>query len=466
MSRGSTVCYAIISNGATSSASGVLMLAGEEGLLLPCVEEPGPVRWFDVANLNHAVQELVGLRTTTLRCLEGDGNIHQSDVRVYAMEAHAAVGIPPSGARWVTRAGLEDAALTIPAHRALIASWFDEVASAGASGNRNAPWTRLGWLARAQAFVSTELACREFMQTAAIVQLRTWQRSCVLRADTTDGRIFFKASPAMFAHEPNVTQLLAEKYAANFPEVLAIDASERWTLMREVPGRTLLESGDLAQWANALRAFARIQVASVGFVDELHRCGCPEWPHQRLADQMMALLGDTQAMLVGTPHGLDKNEADDLQAFGPALKAIVDRLFDYGLPLALEHGDFRAEHVFFDGDDRFVFFDLSNTAVTHPFFSAVTLLDFEDIPFEGRRAGEARTYLRDAYLEAWTIYEPAERLVAAFELARVVAILYAALWRRNVILPYIEPRKHWEFMIPYWQRKLVRGLRERSEAVK
>jgi hypothetical protein len=301
------------------------------------------------------------------------------------------------------------------------------------------------------------------MATAPVEQLRTWQRSCVLRVPTSTGNLIFKASPAMFGEEPRITKFLAQEYPTNFPEVLAIDARKGWTLMRELVGSPLSDVRDLALWADALRAFARIQVAIAARTGDLIRCGCHAWPLQRLTDRTTALLGDTKSMLIGTACGLTEGEARELQLLGPALGAIIRQLFLHGLPLTLEHGDFRPAQIFVV-DGGIAFFDVSDSAITHPFISAVTLLDFEEIPADGTTPEAARTYLRNAYLEEWMRYEPMDRLVEAFELARVVAILYAALYRHDIVLPHIQPKERWEFMIPLWQKKLLLALRKRASA--
>jgi hypothetical protein len=452
----STACYAVIDH---SSAPGVLLLAVEGGLSLPHIEAADLGPWFDVAGVNRAFGALLGLRMTVLRCLEGDVNTSEARVRVYAMEGHDPAWTPPAGSQWLTRAALDDARLATPEHRAVIASWLDETAGIGRQ-RTHAPWTRRGWHARAERFVSAELASRGIQSTAPIEQLRTWQRSCVLRASTTSGNFIFKASPAMFGAEPSVTRFLASQYPKSFPEVLSIDAREPWTLMREVTGRLLRDTDDLECWAGALRAFACIQVDCAARVGQLAGCGCPAWPLERFIERTAPFIDDAGSMLIGTAHGLTTDEAGQLRALGPALRETTEELFRHNLPLTLEHGDFRSVHAVVT-DDGYAFFDLSDSAVTHPFFSAVALLDFEKIPPLGAPADAVRTYLRDAYLDVWSSYAPKARLIAAFELARVVAILYAALYRYDAILPHIEPKERWEFMIPYWQRMLLGALRDR-----
>ena len=63
--------------------------------------------------------------------------------------------------------------------------------------------------------------------------------------------------------------------------------------------------------------------------------------------------------------------------------------------------------------------------------------------------------LRDAYIEVWTDFEPMDRLVEAFELARQLASLHQASVYYQTIVPDIEAKWEWEKMVPYFLKRLV-----------
>ncbi|MES2639518.1 MAG: hypothetical protein V4850_08530 [Myxococcota bacterium] len=433
---------------------------------MPQVSVAAP--WFELEALNAAYHALLGTRTTVLRCVEGDVNTRESAFRVYALEMHDEAWEARPPWRWVERAELDAVVLVAPEQRAWIARGFDDPAqprldSAGVSALWP-PWAWPGWFARAESFVAAELARCGLAATAPIIQVRAWQRSCVLRADTASGGAFFKASPRMFPHEAAVAGLLAARYPDFFPEVLAIDRTEGWMVMRALEGHTLSEIPDLGRWEEAARCLARFQFDCAAHVAELARCGCPRWPLDRIADRLGPLLADTDAMLIGTPEGLTEEEARELRARLPALRNACAQLAGVPVPESFEHGDLRGAHIIANGGG-YRMFDLSDGAIAHPFYSAVSLLDYDRIPAAGGSHEAARIRLRDAYLSVWAPLAPMERLVSAFEQARVVAILYAALLRYDVILPAIQPRENWSFMIPYWLRKLLVALRERPDTV-
>ena len=62
----------------------------------------------------------------------------------------------------------------------------------------------------------------------------------VLRASSADGNVFFKCSAEAFRHEAVVTQKLAGLMPDLVPEVIAIDDSRGWMLMRDLGAAELL----------------------------------------------------------------------------------------------------------------------------------------------------------------------------------------------------------------------------------
>ncbi|OKJ26483.1 hypothetical protein AMK22_31550 [Streptomyces sp. CB01580] len=140
--------------------------------------------------------------------------------------------------------------------------------------------------------------------------------------------------------------------------------------------------------------------------------------------------------------GLSPGEASALMSRSGGFDRAWRRLAAFGVPETLEHGDFRPGHIVVDRDTP-RFFDLSDAAVSHPFFSAVTLLDFEPVPGTAQQADD----LRASYLRPWAAAYPHADVEAAFEAARPLAVLHAALVRWFRLLPAVTPREKWEFMV-------------------
>jgi hypothetical protein len=95
---------------------------------------------------------------------------------------------------------------------------------------------------------------------------------------------------------------------------------------------------------------------------------------------------------------------------------------------------------------------------SHPFFSMVTLLNdargITDCPDAGAR-------LRDLYLEAWTEFEPMERLRQAFDLSQLLARLHQAQ-SYHWISAHLEESALWEWRwgASSWLRGLLKRIDE------
>ncbi|MBI1741922.1 hypothetical protein HYR54_02520 [Candidatus Acetothermia bacterium] len=249
--------YAILSH---ATESRVLMLSGENGWVLPQFALSERYFWQEVNHVNQVMKDRFGILVTTLRCTRTNYDRQISRVvKVYAMENHDPDWVPPTRGRWVNRDELDDLELAVPEQRQLLEEWFTWMAEAGSSKLR-VPWFKQGWFNLATAWIEDQLNRQGFELIGSIEQLRSWQRSSLLRAKTNAGDFYFKAVPKMFAHEPALTKTLAEKYPENFPEVIAVDAQRHFMLMKSADGQTWDDVTEIKLWENALSTYAQIQI--------------------------------------------------------------------------------------------------------------------------------------------------------------------------------------------------------------
>jgi len=290
--------------------------------------------------------------------------------------------------------------------------------------------------------------------TGPAEQLRSWQRSAILRLPTAEGPVYLKAVPPIFAHEPALTAALAAADPARFPRPVAVDPARGWLLMRELQGPTLdTRCDDVELWEEALAAFAEVQIASVAHLPALRAAGVPERPLATLAARLAPLLADPDAGMPASPAGLSADERRRLHGLAARLEDLIERLAAYKLPAALEHGDFWAGQVVVTRAG-FAFLDWSDSSISHPFFSLLLfLVEIED--FFPHLAG-VRERLRDAYLRPWAALLPAGDLVAAFELAQPLAALHHATTYYGVVLPNIELKWEMELMLPFYLKMALR----------
>lgn len=432
----------------------VLLLPSPDGWRLPGFGGSERRFWQDVAHVNRGLREHFGAEALTLRCLALDYRRDQELVStVYAAVLRDASWAPPPGARWVGRAELASLPLATEAHRAPLSEWFAWYGSAPQTRLR-APWYLPGWHEDALAWAAERLGDAGLAPTGPAEQLRAWQRSTILRLPTVAGAAYLKAVPPIFGHEPALTAALAAAHPTSFPRVIAFDPDRGWLLMRELPGPLLdAQRDDVATWERALASFAELQIASVARVPQLRALGVPERPLEALAARLGPLLGAMAAATPASPAGLTPEERGQLRALGPRLQAMAAELAAFGLPAALEHGDFWAGQVVV-GAEGFGFLDWSDSSIAHPFFSLLLfLVEIEDyFP----RVPGVRERLRDAYLAPWAAAGFGDDLVRPFELAQPLAALHHALAYHTRVLPNLEVQWELELMLPFYLKMAVR----------
>lgn len=451
----------IIRAGSGSDAPEVLLAHGPDGWRLPRIESEER-RSADVAPLNRAAREHLGLEISVLRCLY-DAPADSSGIRWQVSEAEWHGGAPAHGA-WAGTASLEATALALPAQRDLLRAWLAERPARAPSPERG-DWAFPGWRDRVVAWALGELRRhRSGARILEIEQLRVWEFSCLLRLVTDDGDFFVKAVARSTATEVALTARLAETHPRVTPPVVAAAPERGWLLMRAVPGMSLMRAPDLTCWTRAAEACARIQIDWLDRAAELESLGCPVRSLEWLETEIAPLFEDRSVMVVGPPDGLDDAELEQLRRRLPLLAAACRELAGYGLPAALEHGDLWAENAI-ASPDASVLIDWEDAAIAHPFFSPSLLLLSLDYTDALTHVTEARARVREAYLAPWRAAGPARswpagHLEMAFDLAQRVAMLYYSVQFRRFALPRIATSWEVRTYTPFFARRLLEPYRD------
>lgn len=423
-----------------TSDSRLLVRRTQAGYNLPHFESAEVRFWQAVDHVNRAVQEQLGLEVTTVRCLKVD-----SHHKYYLTENHSPDWTSPEDMEWVTHAQVADLPLE---QEAIIKEW---IAWSTHDSPRRADWYQPSWFGAASAWMKGQLQQQGIEITGPVEQLRAWERSAILRANTTQGYVYFKALPPMFKHELGLTIWLGKLFPDNFVTLLAFNPARRWMLMADHGQQMLNSLPEIERWEAALRQFARIQLGVVARAKEIIGLGVPDRRLYLLESHLEALLNLSPEQLSGDNLKLSDEDVQHLRARIPEFKRILTELYKYGIPATLEHGDFWAGQVIVH-HDQYVFIDWSDASISHPFFSLLFLYDDDaplpDVPHTLER-------LRNAYLESWKAYEPMDKLIEAYELARQIAPLHYALLYHQRVLPGMEIKWEMRNMIPFYLRMLL-----------
>jgi hypothetical protein len=302
-------------------------------------------------------------------------------------------------------------------------------------------WTRPGWFKRASAWLERQATAAGWTMRT-VEQIRSWEFSCVLRVQTDQGELYFKALPRAYTNEVALVQQLAAWHPAHLPEVVGADPGRRWVLLRGCAGRCLEDGAPLTDWQRAARAYAQLQLASAMRVDRLRALGCHDRSPSVLRAAIGPLFADEAAFLLGDDNGLSSAELQRLRAWQPWFESACDELGASDLPLTLEHGDLWASNIFV-GRGEPTFIDWTDACLSHPFLSLGPLLRSAGWDPHLADHTAARRQIGDAYLEAWSTCASPRRLRRLLGLAQPLAALHIAVTYWS-----LTPRPHQQWWMP------------------
>jgi hypothetical protein len=425
----------------------VLMLPGAAGWSLPHISLDKKVCVAKVGQVSEAMRRALGVDLTTLYSVSYSmrKKARQIDA-VYVFESQNLAWEPQDGAAWVGRAALAGLSLERPEHRTLVVAHLAE-AESGQVPELRPPWARVGWFAQAAAWTQSELGRLGYRLTAPVEQVKSWGISCILRARTASGDVYFKVASSLplFVHEPALLRGLSGLYPDHIPTPLSIDEPRRWMLLADF-GAAIGQGAPVDVQEEMLLLYGALQRDAMPRVDDLLTMGCLDRRLDRLTAQVDPLLGDTATLA----SQLEAVEIERLRALGPRLKALCAALASYAVPYTLVHGDLHLDNVARPAG-RYLFFDWTDGCVAHPFFDMISIWQVEDSSLQAR--------LRDSYLGVWTAYEPIERLRVAWTLAKPLCALHQAVSYQHIIATLEDTAKPAVASgLPYWLRQLLQAL--------
>ena len=374
-----------------------------------------------VAAIFDAMYALLGSGVTPLqvRALELSDRFEPLSVLVETEPMHGAV---PESYAWVDFDDPAWVTLQPALARPAVDRYLTEVVD-GWTALRPA-FSRPGWRDRASAWMVAEMAAAGLAATAPPRVYHLWDVSAVLRAPSDDGDLYLKCSADAFRYEAAVTDVLAARVPGLVPDVVAVEPSQGWLLMRDLAGVELGDQ-DVDQWDAGLDALAALQQAVSLDGERLRVDGMPERPLSTLAAEVAALSDDDELM-----SRLDQPSRSAWLEAGPSLVAACGRLADIGPGPTITHGDFHPWNVV--SSSRGVrIFDWTDAALSHPFVDLATYVLRADEPDDRQR-------LLDTYLARWTGHLSEPLLAEAGGLALVVGALYQVQTYRR-ILPTLPP---------------------------
>ena len=440
----------------------VLLGRRDGALCLPGTERPGRAWTAEPGQILPGLRDLLGVDALLLRSLDEHEEPSAQVQRATLLAVPRALPALPDGLAWAGRAELAGPAGD---DAALAARVVEELAGSGTS-QRGQPWAARGWFAGAERWLHEALAAVGRPLTGPVEQMQVWDLSCVLRAPTAAGHVWFKATAAspLFVNEGLVMGALAGLFGDRVPAPVAVDPERGWMVLDDL-GQEVGWEVPLEVVEEVVRAFARMQVEAAGQVDRLLAAGCHDRRLDRLAAQAREWLPAIEA--TGELAGIDdatwlsRDELAAVRAALPEVLACCEELASHAVPPSIVHGDLHLGNVA-RGPAGYRFFDWTDACVAHPFFDLLTIRRGTGFA-EGEGDGELRERLRAAYLPAWAPFEPPGRLARASQLADPLGALHHAVSYRSLVAGMTPPvESHMAGSTAWWLRQMLAGLRDLS----
>jgi hypothetical protein len=439
-----------------------VLVARPDGVVrLPETELPGRVWTADPSEVLPGLRELLGADAVLLRCLDEDEDDAAKVQRATLVAVPRGLPTMPDGMAW---AGVGE--LAGGDGDAAVAARVATELGTGGTGVAGRPWAARGWFDQAEGWLLETMAAIGRPVTGPLAQVRAWELSCVLRAPTATGDVWFKvnATLPLFVNEGVVLETLSQLYGDRVPVPLAVDPERGWMVLDDV-GPEVGWEAPLEVVEEVASSFARLQVEAAGQTGRLLAAGCNDRRLGRLAAQAEAWLPDLEA--TGELPGIDdatwlsSDEQAALQAALPELRAWCQELAGLAVPPSLVHGDLHLGNVA-RGPGGYRFFDWTDACVAHPFLDLATIRRGTSFAEgEDQRERELRERLVAAYLPEWAAFEPPERLARAVRLAAPLGALHQAVSYRAIVASQQPPIDvHMRQSTAWWLRQVLAGLAE------
>ncbi len=320
-----------------------------------------------------------------------------------------------------------------------------------------ATWRDPAWREPALAWAHERLAehARTVVGPPEQVHVRAW--STAIRIPTDGGAVWLKSVGAGSAQEPPLAVALGRWVPGRVLVPLGADAGRRLLLLPD-GGTTLRASGRggaVEAWEALLADSARLQVEVVAHAEEMVGLGVPDARSERLPGLVAGLLADDDALLAGSPDGIDPALRERLRGSLAEHAELCRALAAGPVPASLQHDDLHDGNVFVAGDGH-RFFDWGDASLSHPFLGLLVPLRVAAAALGLPPGSPALLRLREAYLGPWRAFAEAPVLRELTGLALRIAPLERALtWHRILrgVLP--EERAEWQASVPGWLAQSV-----------
>lgn len=299
------------------------------------------------------------------------------------------------------------------------------------SAEKPGPFARPGWIKELFRLAYEQTSSLGLRLTGNFQQYNASPTFNLIRLETDDGGIWFKATGEPNAHELPVTLLLARLFPNHLPRILGVHAVWNGWLSAEAEGTPLDELTECSAWERAAEALAELQIESIGKCKELvdGKCKDMRLPEvEKLIDSFLARM--REFMRVQKKDSPPPLTGSELASLGEGLRDSLSLLQSLKLPDTLGHLDCNPGN-FVISPEKCVFLDWAEACVTNPVVSFEYLRRHLERSGFKQTAADAR--ITAAYVRTWSsLLSPDDLQRAIAAVSPVAVMIHAAAsdtWR-------------------------------------
>lgn len=415
------------------SATEVLLAKCGSGWALPQIEVRAHERLAE--QLTTGARESWQLETYCLFLPRPVNGPEKAPATKYALlESFSQNAKAPAGMYWAPAAAATGEVTLPRGDGTAVASALQEMDPCAARPSTGT-FARPGWIKELFRWVQSQIAPLGLRVTGGFRQLNGSPSFSLIRIETTDAAVWFKATGEPNRHELPVSVTLSRLFPRFVPTLLGVHPTWNGWLSQEAPGAALDNFGEVSAWARTARTLAELQIASVGKNGELLDSGCKDLRIERLIgeiDPFLACMSECMAAQKTEPPAILTNS--ELRILGEELKEACSALEGVGLPDTVGHIDLNPGNILVS-PEACVFLDWAEACVTNPFITFAYLREHSERQhLEGAGTVEGITA---AYLEPWRAFFSSRDLERGITSASLVAVFAYAIsgntWRSREV---------------------------------
>ena len=367
-----------------------------------------PARQRIAANINRAVERELELRVVSLYEISPKRQSELGEVFYHATAVVGSSACIPESACWKSIAALLPHSFSSENDFAAVNTF---VSGLDAKTNDDSqPFLEPRWFRAVTSWVEDSLHPYSRHLTGSFEQFNASSTFSLIRFETDDGPVWFKAVGEPNLREFPITLALGRACPAHVPRILANNTEWNAWLADQASGQSLSECADISRWEQAARSLAHLQIHALSTSESVRQAGARDLRPSRLVslvEPFFEFIGNcTSNSKEQTTDWLGDYELRELRGTIEGALVALERL---SLPEGVGHMDLNPQNIFCSATTC-VFLDWAETFVGCPFFS------FEYLLQQFRRSCLSHTLseeqFRHAYFEPWQSLIPSPELEA------------------------------------------------------